>query len=161
MRLSFKRRPPTRQHRKSAGEEGAPDTPDENRPPCDLTSPDNTPEKNGSPKDALNVPQEEIHESQEHSTPLIVVQDIELQEEHDDVTKDNEGTEDTEEENKEEVAEVAEEQSSDIPEAPGDVDHQQEEKALEEHSTREIEGSKEEEPSGDSTEENMDAQVII
>ncbi|XP_053502669.1 capZ-interacting protein [Ictalurus furcatus] len=153
VRLSFKRRPPTRQHRKSVGEEGAPDTPEENRSPCDLHSPDNAPDKNDNTKDALNVPQEETHESQEDSNPLITVEDTELQEEHNDMSKDNEGTEDTEEENKEEVAE---EKSSGNPEAS---DNQQEEKALEEHSTEEMEGSKkEEETSGESTEENMDAE---
>lgn len=156
VRLSFTRRPPTRQHRKSAGEEGAQDTPEENRSPCDLHSPDNTPEKNGNTKDSLNVPQEETHESQEHSTPLITVEDTELHEEHDDVTKDNE---DPEGENKEEV--IAE-KSSGSPEAAEAVDNQEEEKVLEEHSTGEMEGSrKEEETSGDFPEENMDAEVTL
>ncbi|MCJ8740204.1 hypothetical protein PDJAM_G00056100 [Pangasius djambal] len=159
VRLSFKRRPPTRQHRKSAGEEEVPDTPEENKSPCDLHSPDNAPDKNGNTKDALNVPQEETHENQEDTTPPITVKDTKLQEEHDDdddVTKDSEETEDTEGENKEEVAE---ERSSGNPEASEAVDNQQEEKALEEHSTEDMEGAKkEEETSGESTEENMDAE---
>ncbi|MCI4385970.1 hypothetical protein PGIGA_G00056730 [Pangasianodon gigas] len=158
VRLSFKRRPPTRQHRKSAGEEGVPDTPEENKSPCDLHSPDNTPDKNGNTKDALNVPQEETHESQEDSTPPITVKDTKQQEEYDDddVTKDSEGTEDTEGENKEEVTD---EKSSGNPEASEAVDNQEEEKALEEHSTEDMEGSNnEEETSGESTEENMDTE---
>lgn len=157
--LSFKRRPPTRQHRQATGEEGVPDTPEENWSPCDLHSPDNTPDKNGNTKDALNVSQEETHEIQEHSTPLITVQDTELQDERDDVTKDNEGTEDTEGEDKEEVAE---EKSSENPEVLEAVEHQLEEKAHEEQSTGEMEESKKgEETSGESAEENMDAEVII
>ncbi|XP_060800142.1 capZ-interacting protein isoform X1 [Neoarius graeffei] len=158
VRLSFKRRPPTRQRRKSADEEGGPDTPEENRSSCDLHSPDDTPDKNGNTKDALNVAQEETHESQEDSAPSITVQDTELQEEHNDVTKDIEGTEDTEGENKDKE-QVAEEKSSGDPEASEAVDNQQEKKALEEHSVEEMEGSKtEEETSGQSTEENMDAE---
>ncbi|KAK3561189.1 hypothetical protein QTP86_028351 [Hemibagrus guttatus] len=150
VRLSFKRRPPTRQHRKSTGEEGVPDTPEENRSLCDPQGCDNTPDKNGNTKDALNVPQEETHEHQEDSTPPITVQDTELQEEHD-VTKNNEETEDTEGESKEEVAV---EKSSGNLEASEDMDNQQEEKALEEHSTEDMEESKkEEESSGESTEE--------
>lgn len=158
VRLSFKRRPPTRQRRKSTDEEGVPDTPEKNKSPCDLHSPDNTPDKNGSTKDALNVPQQETQETQE--TPLITVQDTELQDEHDDVTKDNEMTENTEEENKEEVAE---EKCSGNPEVSKAVDNQLEEKAVEEHSTGEMEGSKskEEETSGESAEENRDAKVIF
>lgn len=159
VRLSFKRRPPTRQHRKSGGEEGAPDTPEENISPRNLHSPDNTPDKNGNTKDALNVPQEEAHESQELSTPLINVRDTELQEEHDDITKDNDGPQDTEGENKEEEAKT---KSSENPEVLGAVESKQEEKELEEHSAEEMEGSKkEDETSGESAEENMDAQVII
>lgn len=159
VRLSFKRRPPTRQHRKSADDDGVPDTPEENRSPCDLHSPDNTPDKNGNTKDALNVPQEEKHKSPEDSTPSITVQDTELQEEHNDVTKDIEGTGDIEGENKEQIAEG---KSSGNPEASEAVDNQQEKKALEEHSVEEMEGSKtEEETSGESTEENMDAEVTI
>lgn len=160
VRLSFKRRPPTRQHRKSTGEEEVPDTPEKNKSPCDLHSPDNTPDKNGSTKDALNVPQQETQESQEHPTPLITVQDTELQDEHEDVTKDSEMTENTEEENKEEVAE---EKCSGNPEVSKAVDNQLEEKALEEHSTGETEGSKskEEETPGESAEENRDAKVIF
>ncbi|KAK2831520.1 hypothetical protein Q7C36_016606 [Tachysurus vachellii] len=154
IRLSFKRRPPTRQHRKSADEELVPDTPEENRSLCDQHGGDNTPDKNGNTKDASNVPQEETHESQEDSTPPITVKDTELQEEHDDVTKQNEGIEDNEGENKEQIAE---EKSSGIPEASEAVDNQQEEKALEEHSTGEMGGSKkEEETLRDSTEKNMD-----
>ncbi|XP_027003489.1 capZ-interacting protein isoform X2 [Tachysurus fulvidraco] len=154
IRLSFKRRPPTRQHRKSAGEELVPDTPDDNRSLCDQHSGDNTPDKDDNTKDALNVSQEETHESQEDSTPPITVKDTELQEEHDDVTKHNEGIEDTEGENKEQVAE---EKSSGNPEASEAVDNQKEEKALEEHSTAEMEGSKkEEETLRESTEKNMD-----
>lgn len=160
VRLSFKRRPPTRQHRKSAGEEGSPDTPEENTSPCNLHSPDNTHDKNGNTKDALNAPQVETRERQELSTPLINVQDTELKEEHDDVTKDNDDeTQDAEGENKEEEAEA---KSSDHPEALGAVQSKQEEQEHEEHSTGEMEGSKrEEETSGESTEENMDAQVIV
>ncbi|KAM9468746.1 uncharacterized protein Hap1MRO34_013362 [Clarias gariepinus] len=156
VRLSFKRRPPTRPHRKSAGEEGVPDTPDENRPPADLLSPDNSPDKNGNTKDALVLPPEETHESQENSIPLITVQDTDLQEEHNDMTKDNEGTEDTEGENKEEVAE---EESSGNPDTSESVDNQQDEKALEEHNSEETDESrKEAETLGESTEENMDAE---
>lgn len=146
VRLSFKRRPPTRQHRKSTGEEGAPDTPEENRSPCDLHSPDNTLDKNGNAKDALNVPQEETHKSQEDSSTSITVQDTELQDEQNDVTKNNEGTEDTDGGSKEELAE---EKRSGNPEASEAMDNQQ--------STGEKEGSKKKEKtSGDSTEENMD-----
>ncbi|KAF5897695.1 capZ-interacting protein-like [Clarias magur] len=156
VRLSFKRRPPTRQHRKSAGEGGVPDTPDEKRPPANLLIPDNSPDKNGNTNDALIVPPEETHESQKNSIPLITVQDTELQEEHNDVTKDNEETEDTEGENKEEVAE---EESSGNPDTSESVDNQQDEKALEEHSAEETDESrKEAETSGESTDENMDAE---
>lgn len=158
IRLSFKRRPPTRQHKKSAGEELVPDTPEENRSLCDQHSGDNTPDKNSNTKDALNVPQEETQESQEDSTSPITVKDTELQEEHDDVTKNNEGIEDTEGENKEQIAE---ENSSGNPEASEAVDNQQEEKALEEHSMGEMEGSKKEEETLRESTENMDEEVFL
>ncbi|KAI5099054.1 hypothetical protein C0J45_11193 [Silurus meridionalis] len=157
VRLSFKRRPPTRPHRKSTGDEGVSDTPEENRSPCDPNSPD-TPDKNDSTKDALNVFEDETQENQEDSTPPITVQDTELQEELNDVTKDNEGSGDTEGENKEEVAE---EKIAGNPETSGDLDNPQVEKALEEQSKGETEcAKKEDDTAGESTEENLEAGVI-
>ncbi|KAF7700157.1 capZ-interacting protein [Silurus meridionalis] len=154
VRLSFKRRPPTRPHRKSTGDEGVSDTPEENRSPCDPNSPD-TPDKNDSTKDALNVFEDETQENQEDSTPPITVQDTELQEELNDVTKDNEGSGDTEGENKEEVAE---EKIAGNPETSGDLDNPQVEKALEEQSKGETEcAKKEDDTAGESTEENLEA----
>ncbi|XP_072547143.1 capZ-interacting protein [Salminus brasiliensis] len=130
VRLSFKRRPPTRQHRKSAGEEAVTDGQDGSTSPCGSHSP----EKNG---EVFSVPQEETEEALDDSAHLVTDQNTEPKEgQSGDENQDNGGTKVTQGEMGEKVAKA---ESSDKPQATDPVEMQEEEKPSQEQSPEEME----------------------
>ncbi|XP_036419174.1 capZ-interacting protein isoform X1 [Colossoma macropomum] len=133
VRLSFKRRPPTRQHRKSAGEEMVVDTHERSTSPCAPHSPD----KNG---EVFSAPQEKKEEDLQDAT-VVTDQSTDPQEGHSGgVSQDNGGTKVTQ--GKEE-GEVTVAEGSDKPQPTNPAEIQQEEKPSEEQSPEEMEGVEE------------------
>ncbi|XP_062872796.1 capZ-interacting protein isoform X2 [Trichomycterus rosablanca] len=94
VRLSFNRRPPTRQHRKSAGEEVLSDT-EGNSSPCDQHSVDNSPDKDCHIEEVLSTPLNETKERLTDPTDPVTEQETEQQNAHKDVIQDNGGSKDS------------------------------------------------------------------
>ncbi|XP_049323291.1 capZ-interacting protein isoform X2 [Astyanax mexicanus] len=135
VRLSFKRRPPTRQHRQSACEEAVSDAQDGSTSPCASHSP----EKNG---EVFSAAQEETEEDLEDSANPVTDPNTEQQQgQSEDESQDIEGNKVTQEEAEGEVAEA---ESSEIPQVTDPMEILVEEKPDEEQSPEEMEGVEEE-----------------